>query len=97
SYPSAPGSPPRAPGSKVSLANLATSPSVVPGINPDFEEAAINASVVFRWEYRLGSLLYLVYTRSQIPEVQSLMGPAMLAPRAFDHGATTDVLLLKLS
>jgi hypothetical protein len=29
--------------------------------------------------------------------VQSLMGPATLAPRAFDHGATTDVLLLKLS
>ena len=97
SYPFAPGAPPRAPGSTVRLADLAASPSVIPGINPDFEEAALNASVVFRWEYRLGSLLYLVYTRSQIPQVENLMGPAMLAPRAFDHGATTDVVLLKLS
>jgi len=97
SYPFAPGTPARVPGSTVNLADLAASPMVVPGINPDFEEAAINASVVFRWEYRLGSLLYLVYTRSQIPEVQNLMGPASLAPSAFRHGATTDVLLLKLS
>jgi hypothetical protein len=38
-----------------------------------------------------------VYTRSQIPGVQNLIGPAMLAPREFNHSATTDVLLLKLS
>jgi Domain of unknown function (DUF5916) len=97
SLPSAPGGPPRQPGGTVHLSALATAPSVIPGTNPDFEEAAINASVVFRWEYRLGSTLYLVYTRSQIPGVQSLVGPAMLAPREFDHGATTDVVLLKLS
>ena len=29
--------------------------------------------------------------------VQNLMGPAMLAPREFGHGAATDVILLKLS
>lgn len=92
-----PGAPPRQPGGTVHLSQLAAAPPFVPGINPDFEEAAINASVVFRWEYRLGSTLYLVYTRSQIPEVQNLFGPAMLAPREFDHGATTDEILLKLS
>ncbi|HVV49296.1 MAG TPA: DUF5916 domain-containing protein, partial [Polyangia bacterium] len=97
SFPAAPGAPPRTAGTTVHLSDLTAAPSLVPATNPDFEEAALNASVVFRWEYRLGSLLYLVYTRSQIPEVQNLMGPATLAPRAFDHGASTDVLLLKLS
>ena len=91
------GAPPRQPGGTVRLSALAGAPTVIPGTNPDFEEAAVNASVVFRWEYRLGSTLYLVYTRSQIPEVQNLIGPAMLAPREFGHGATTDVILLKLS
>jgi hypothetical protein len=97
SLPTAPGAPPRQPGETVRLSTLESSAAVIPGANPDFEEAAINASVVFRWEYRLGSLLYLVYTRSQIPGVQNLIGPAMLAPREFGHGATTDVVLLKLS
>jgi hypothetical protein len=95
--PSETGAPPRLPGGTVRLSTLASAPSVIPGTNPDFEEAAINASVVCRWEYRLGSTLYLVYTRSQIPEVQNLISPAMLAPREFAHGATTDVILLKLS
>ncbi len=55
---------------------------------------------MLRWEYRLGSTLYLVYTRSQIPALDPTMGftpPATLSPRAFNHGATTDVVLLKLS
>jgi len=33
--------------------------------NPDFESGTINASLVGRWEYRLGSTLFLVYTHSQ--------------------------------
>ncbi|HZK73417.1 MAG TPA: DUF5916 domain-containing protein, partial [Clostridia bacterium] len=85
------------PGSKVRLSDLNGLPVTTPATNPDFEEAALNVNVVFRWEYRLGSTLYLVYTRSQIPEVANLMGNATLAPRAFDHGAATDVILLKLS
>jgi outer membrane scaffolding protein for murein synthesis (MipA/OmpV family) len=89
------------PGAKVRLSQLAASMPVPTGTpllpDPDFEEAALNVNVVFRWEYRLGSTLYLVYTRSQIPEVANLLGNATLAPRAFDHGAATDVILLKLS
>jgi hypothetical protein len=95
--PTAPGAPPRTPGSTVHLSQLGTAAPFVPVTSPDFEEAAINASVVFRWEYRLGSTLYLVYTRSQIPQVASFTPPAMLDPHAFAHGATTDVILLKLS
>ena len=35
--------------------------------NPDFVQGALNVNVVLRWEYRLGSLLYVVYSRAQIP------------------------------
>ena len=33
----------------------------------------------------------------RIPQVETFTPPAMLDPHAFDHGATTDVVLLKLS
>ena len=36
---------------------------------PDFQDAALNVNVVFRWEYRLGSTIYFVYSHSQIPTV----------------------------
>ncbi|MES1208295.1 MAG: DUF5916 domain-containing protein, partial [Pseudomonadota bacterium] len=91
----------RIPGQKVYLSDLKAAPAPVAGPtdNPDFEEAAINANVVLRWEYRLGSTLYLVYTRSQIPALDpnTFAPPATLSPRNFGHGATTDVVLLKLS
>jgi hypothetical protein len=35
--------------------------------NPDFEQGVLNVNVVLRWEYTLGSTLFLVYTRSQVP------------------------------
>jgi hypothetical protein len=46
----------------------------VMGAMSDFEEAALNANVVLRWEYRLGSTLSLVYSRSQIPAVSMPTG-----------------------
>jgi hypothetical protein len=30
----------------------------------------LNANVVLRWEWRLGSLLYVVYQRAQVPNVK---------------------------
>ena len=33
--------------------------------DPNFHDAALNLNVVLRWEYRLGSTLFLVYSRSQ--------------------------------
>ncbi len=89
-------------GQKVYLSQLDGAPMAMagqPSANPDFEEAAINANVVLRWEYRLGSTAYLVYTRSQLPALDpnTFAPPAMLSPRNFGHGATTDVVLLKLS
>ena len=54
-------------------------------------------NVVFRWEYRLGSTIYLVYTRSQLPDVASFTTPATLSLSALGHGAVSDVIMLKFS
>jgi hypothetical protein len=94
--------PPAPTGDTVSLAGLAAGspPTSVP-VNPDFEDAAVNVNVVFRWEYRLGSTIYLVYTHSQVPTVPTgmtgLPAPATLTPSAFGHGESSDVFLLKFS
>lgn len=89
----------RTPGAKITLSDLNAAMTAQPANNPDFEEAAINANVVLRWEYHLGSTLYLVYTRSQIPALDpgTFTPPAALSPAAFRHGGVTDVVLLKLS
>jgi hypothetical protein len=90
-------------GTKVTLANLTPPPGVtqVPPNSPDFQDAALNVNVVFRWEYRLGSTIYFVYSHSQIPTVPvPMMGfpsPTALDPHAFGHGGTSDVFLLKFS
>jgi hypothetical protein len=66
--------------------------------NPDFVDGVLNVNVVFRWEYRLGSIAYLVYTRSQSPDVQ--LEPGQAAKLLFSNvsrGPAVDVVLLKLS
>ena len=88
---------PTVPGTKVSLAALQAAPAATPPQTPDFEQAAINVNVVVRWEYRLGSTIYLVYTRSQQPNVATFTTPATLTTSAFRHGAAADVILLKFS
>ena len=88
------------PGGIVYLSELAASAPVTPLVSPDFQDAALNVNVVFRWEYRLGSTIYFVYARSQIPTVPVGTGftpPAMLDPRSFGHGGSSDVFLLKFS
>ncbi len=87
-------------GSPVSLSSLATPPRLEPTLtNPaDFEEAALNVNVVLRWEYHLGSTLFLVYSRSQIPNVNLLTSDvADLRPSAVLRGSAVDVFLVKLS
>ena len=87
------------------LANPAVAMPVTPPNSPDFQDAALNVNVVFRWEYRLGSTIYFVYSHSQIPTVpvptiNGVMGfanPTSLDPHAFGHGGTSDVFLLKFS
>ena len=69
-----------------------------PTENPDFQEGVLNLSVVLRWEYRLGSTLYLVYTRSQFPDVGPGPGEAAhLSLHALSRAPATDIILLKIS
>jgi hypothetical protein len=64
----------------------------------DFQQAALNANVVLRWEYRLGSTLFLVYSRSQVPSVPlGADETAALRFSAIRRVPAVDVILLKLS
>src|SRR5206468_1817312 len=50
---------------RVDLAALI--PAGAPAASPDSQQATLNVNLVLRWEYRLGSTLFLVYTRAQTP------------------------------
>jgi len=64
----------------------------------DTHQTALNLNVVLRWEYRLGSLLYLVYSRAQHEaQPDGFVGPSTLTPRALGLGPTIDTLLVKWS
>ena len=81
---------------KIRLASL--TPTTYSGDDPDFHDAALNVSVVARWEYRLGSTLFLVYSRSEaalpFPEGDS---PQTFYPANLAHGRTDDTFLVKWS
>lgn len=66
--------------------------------NPDQHFSALNLNLVARWEYRLGSTLYVVYTRSQ-EELAAAAGSAstsVLPARLWD-GPMSQSLQLKWS
>jgi hypothetical protein len=87
---------PNGPRPIVHLADLR--PAQPPSSNPDFEQGALDVNVVLRWEWRLGSLLYLVYTRSQVPNVS--LGPGEIGTLdvgSLKRAPAADVLLVKLS
>jgi hypothetical protein len=63
-----------------------------PSTSPDFQDSQLTLSVVLRWEYRLGSTLYLVYTHDAVgPQPRA---PALWPPE-LSRGSATDTLLLK--
>jgi hypothetical protein len=85
------------PGTTIHLTDLRPVPFVV-AQNPDFTSGTLNASLVARWEYLLGSTLYLVYTHSQATNVF----PAFGDPAGFDFSlvkprTAEEEILLKLS
>ncbi len=70
--------------------------------NPDFREGTLAVNVVLRWEYRLGSTLFLVYSRSQAElgypdDALDPSPPATLRPWRLGPGATDDTFLVKWS
>jgi len=82
--------------SRVTGADL-TPTATAPG-DADSEQAALNVNVVMRWEYRLGSTLFVVYSRSQAPDVDlAPFGAAMLRLSAVGKVPSVDTVLVKLS
>jgi hypothetical protein len=66
--------------------------------NPDIEDAALNVNLVFRWEFLLGSTLYLVYTHSQSPNLTLMPGEiGNLSFGALGRAPSADIVLLKLA
>lgn len=89
---------PSGPRPVVHLNDLRPAPGPPSWDNPDFEQGAVNVNVVLRWEYRLGSLIYLVYTRSQVPSVS--LGPGEVGTLdlgAIGHAPAADLIILKAS
>ena len=79
---------------RVRLAAL--SPSAAPATSPDFQDVSLNLNVVLRWEYSLGSVLYLVFNRSQTPpSAITLDQPAALSLAPLGRAPAIDTLLLK--
>jgi hypothetical protein len=85
-----------APGGVIRLQELAPAPA--PADDPNEREGVINTNLLLRWEYRLGSVLYLVYTRAQVP-VQDAIAPGQgsLDLRPLTRGPSANTILLKLS
>lgn len=85
------------PGAVVHLSDL--QPYVAPlATNPDFQEGVLNTTVVLRWEYTLGSTLFLVYTRSQVPAIALIPGEsASLNLSSVSRAPAADVILVKLT
>ena len=70
--------------------------------NPDFRSGTLVLNMVLRWEYRLGSTLYFVYSRTQnelgITEAASEPAPPYtLRPVRLGPGPTVDTILVKWS
>jgi len=64
----------------------------------DSETATLNVNVVLRWEYRLGSTLFIVYTRAQNPTLVPSPTGASFEVRPLLQGRAADnVLMLKLA
>jgi hypothetical protein len=72
---------------------------IAPWMVPDTQQAVLNLNAVLRWEYRLGSTIYLVYTRAQSPALTLTSGQVpRLDPRALTgNRGSTDAVMLKVS
>jgi hypothetical protein len=69
-----------------------------PTDHPDFRRASGTGSVVLRWEYALGSFLYVVYTRSQTSKDPVQLGDRVnLDPGRLLNAPAADVFLIKMS
>ena len=84
---------------RIGFGDLTRVPGATPATfaidDPDFRDVGLNVNVVMRWEYRAGSTLFLVYSRSQGEPGDGVEEPRSLRPQALAHGPTTDTFLVK--
>ncbi len=73
--------------------------AAAPDENPDAEGGVVDFNVILRWEYRLGSLFYLTYSRSQTPNDATLQQGehATLNHSALLKAPSVDTISVKLS
>jgi hypothetical protein len=88
-------------GSSIRLSDLMPMGEVPPSAkaNPDTLTAVLNVNAVLRWEYRLGSVVYLVYTRAQSPNLGVTWPafPRLDAGSLAGNRGSVDAVLLKAS
>jgi len=87
-------------GDRIHTDQLAPLPGLPAGVdNPDFHDAALNLNVVLRWEYRLGSTLFVVYTRNQsVLGLQPDQAPTSgITPLRLGPGPAVDTFQVKWS
>jgi hypothetical protein len=66
--------------------------------NPDFDLREFNSTLVLRWEYHPGSLLYVVWSQARVDDVLRNEDPALAGGvRDVFQAPPHDVLLIKLS
>ncbi|HEY4120509.1 MAG TPA: DUF5916 domain-containing protein [Byssovorax sp.] len=67
--------------------------------SPDYVEATFNANVVLRWEYKLGSTIYVVYSHGQDNTVSTVYStnPAYLNFQLLKPRAADDAFAVKVS
>jgi hypothetical protein len=85
---------------RIDLASLKPATGPMPDLTKtDTSTATLNVNVVLRWEFRLGSIAYLVYTRAQTPALTpSQNGATSLDLHPILKGnAAIDVLMLKIA
>ena len=82
----------------MSLSALAPGALAPTASNPDSALATLNVNVVLRWEYRLGSTLFLVYTRAQNPALAPTPSGTSFELRPILEGrASSDLIMAKLA
>jgi hypothetical protein len=65
--------------------------------NPDFSQSSFNLNLVWRWEYRPGSAIYLVWTqRREVAGSEGSFNPGEDLRTLFG-GPAANVVLLKVS
>jgi hypothetical protein len=87
-------------GERIHISQLTPLEGLPPSIDdPNFHDASLNLNVVLRWEYRLGSTLFLVYSRTQnaLGLLEGQTPTHGLLPLRLGPGPTVDTFQVKWS